>query len=182
MIMWSRLWETDVSHHTHERLAELFVLAYPRSAAKFSGARSWSSARPETRIVGTLDGHAVAHLGILRRFLRTDTGAGLLVGDVGLVAVHPDLHGRGVGGELLRRATAVLAGLDMPFGFLTCGNHVVPFYRSAGWHLLDGQVTRMIDSRNETVVYGEASMVLPVGAALSDWPAGQSVVRDGWEV
>lgn len=182
MITWTQLWETEVPHHTHERLAELFALAYPRGAAKFSGTRSWSNARPETRIVGTLDGRAVAHLGILRRFLRTEAGTGLLVGDVGLVAVHPDLHGRGVGGDLLRRATAVLARLDVPFGFLTCGNHVVPYYRSAGWHLLDGQVTRMIDSRNETVVYGEASMVLPVGAALSDWPHGQSVDRDGWEV
>lgn len=182
MITWSRLWESDVPRDTHEGLAELFAHAYPHSAAKFTGARSWSSARPECRIVGVLDGRPVAHLGVLRRFLRTGEGGSVLVGDVGLVAVHPDLHRQGIGGRLLHQAAGLLAELEVPFGFLTCGNHVVPVYRSAGWYRLDGQVTRMIDSRGDTVVYGEASMVLPVGAGLSDWPRGQSVDRDGWEV
>lgn len=182
MITWTQVWESDVPQDTHERLADLFAHAYPRSAAKFTGARSWSSARPETRIIGMVEGRAVAHLGILRRFLRTEAGDSVLVGDVGLVAVHPELHGQGVGGGLLSRATAVLAGLGVPFGFLTCGVHVVPFYRAGGWHLLDGQATRMINSRGESVLYGEASMVLPVVAELSEWPRGQSVDRCGWEV
>jgi GNAT superfamily N-acetyltransferase len=37
------------------------------------------------------------------------------------VGTDPPVRGRGVGAALLRRAEAVLRGLEMPFAFLTCG-------------------------------------------------------------
>jgi N-acetylglutamate synthase-like GNAT family acetyltransferase len=76
----------------------------------------------------------VARLGILRRFLRVaGRGTSQLVGDVGLLAVDPDVRGGGVGAQLLARAAVTLRDLDLPFGFLTCGEHVTPFYARAGW-------------------------------------------------
>jgi nodulation protein A len=63
----------------------------------------------------------IAHLGLLRRFLRVpDSGASLLVGDVGLVAVDPDFQGKGIGGELLNQTSRTMTDLALPFGFLTC--------------------------------------------------------------
>jgi len=75
----------------------------------------------------------VAHLGILRRFLRVaERDASQLVGGVGLVAVDPDLQGRGFGAELLARTALTLRALDLPFGFLTCDEQVAGFYAAAG--------------------------------------------------
>lgn len=182
MIAWSPAWEDDVGDDEHAALARLFARCYPRSRTPFTGARSWSSARPELRIVGRAGGRPVAHLGILRRFLRiAERDASQLVGDVGLVAVDPDLQGRGIGAELLARAAAVLRALELPFGFLTCGEHVAPFYAAAGWARVSNP-TRMIRADGRVQVYGGASMVLPVHAPLDAWPAGGTVDRNGLEV
>jgi nodulation protein A len=182
-LRWRLVWESDLSDEEHAALARLFGRAYPRHAERFSGGRSWSGARPEARVVGSLDDRPVAHLGLLRRFLRVPaTGASLLVGDVGLVAVDPDLQGRGIGRRLLDQARQVLLKLELPFGFLTCGPETVPFYRSGGWRLLEGQTTRMIDNRQRSEVYQGPALLLPVRARLTDWPHGHTVDRNGLEV
>jgi nodulation protein A len=182
-LRWRLVWESDLSDEEHAALARLFGRAYPRHAERFSGGRSWSGARPEARVVGSLDDRPVAHLGLLRRFLRVPaTGASLLVGDVGLVAVDPDLQGRGIGRRLLDQARQVLLELELPFGFLTCGPETVPFYRSGGWRLLEGQTTRMIDNRQRSEVYQGPALLLPVRARLTDWPHGHTVDRNGLEV
>lgn len=180
---WSLTWEDEVSDDEHIALARLFARAYPHSAATFTGARSWSGARPELRIVGRLDGRPVAHLGVLRRFLHVPAlDRSLLVGDVGLAAVDPDHHRRGIGTVLLQRAAATLHALDLPFGFMTPGHWVVPFYRSGGWSLIDGQTTRMIGPDQRVEDFDGPAMVLPVRAPLDDWPVGCRVDRNGLEV
>jgi nodulation protein A len=124
----------------------------------------------------------VAHLGVLRRFLRVpERDTSVLVGDVGLVAVAPQERGTGLGRELLRRGDAVLSGLDVPFGYLTCGERVAPFYERCGWVRAAGG-TRMIRADGRVQVYGGASMVREVRASLTDWPAGCLVDRNGLEV
>jgi nodulation protein A len=178
-LSWSLTWEDDVADEEHRALAGLFGRCYPHSRTPFTGARSWSSGRPELRLVGRDGDATVAHLGILRRFLRSGT-ASVLVGDVGLVAVDPAVQGRGIGAALLGRAAATLRELDMPFGFLTCGDHVAPFYATAGWRRVPNP-TRMVRADGRVQVYGGASMVLPVGAAIDDWPRG-AVDRNGLEV
>jgi nodulation protein A len=148
----------------------------------FTGARSWSSGRPELRLVGRSDGRAVAHVGVLRRFLRVaERSASVLVGDVGLVAVDPDVQGRGFGAQLLGRTASTLHDLELPFGYLTCGDQVAPFYATAGWMRMDGG-TRMVRADGRVQVYGGASMVLPVHAPLHEWPAGCLVDRNGLEI
>ncbi len=176
-VEWTSVWEDDVDDH--ECIATLLARAFPRSPTPFGGARSWSSARPELRLVGLADGRLVAHVGVLRRFLQIG-GQAQVVGDVGLVAVDPDRHGTGLGAELLVQARAVLAGLGMPFGFLTCAEHVAGFYARGGWARIGGP-TRMVRADGRVQLYGGVSMVLAVAAPLDEWPIGQ-VERNGLEV
>lgn len=173
---WSSVWEDDVDDHAG--IAALLARAFPRSRTPFGGERSWSSARPELRLVAR-DGAVVAHAGILRRFLQVG-GQPQLVGDVGLIAVDPDRHGTGLGAELLRRVADALAGLDLPFGFLTCGEHVAGFYERGGWARVPGP-TRMVRSDGTVQVYGGVSMVLPVVQEQAAWPSGR-IDRNGLEV
>jgi nodulation protein A len=179
---WALTWEDDLRADEHRRLAVLLAQAFPRSRTDFSGTRSWSSGRPELRLVAWRDGRAVAHLGILRRFLRlSERDTSVLVGDVGLVAVAPQEQGAGLGRELLRRGDAALRGLDVPFGYLTCGEHVAPFYERCGWRRVSGG-TRMIRADGRVQVYGGASMVRTVRASLDEWPDGCLVDRNGLEI
>jgi nodulation protein A len=179
---WALTWEDDVTAGEHGGIAALLAQAFPRSRTGFAGARSWSSGRPELRLVAWRDGRAVAHLGFLRRFLRVpERDTSVLVGDVGLVAVASQEQGTGLGRELLRRGDDVLRGLDVPFGYLTCGEHVAPFYERCGWVRVSGG-TRMIRADGRVQVYGGASMVREVYTLLADWPDGCLVDRTGLEV
>ncbi|WP_425570543.1 GNAT family protein [Pseudonocardia adelaidensis] len=44
-------WEDDLADDEHGRLAGLLGEAFPHPRADFSGTRSWSSGRPELRLV-----------------------------------------------------------------------------------------------------------------------------------
>jgi nodulation protein A len=110
-------------------------------------------ARPEARVVGRVDGATVAHLGIRRRVL---------------------------GQDLLAAAARELHRLELPYGYLTCGYHIVGFYERAGWVRVDNP-TRQLGSGGAIKIYGEASMLLPVRAGLEQWPAGL-LDRNGYEV
>ena len=182
-LKWAVSWENDITLERHEALAAMLARVYPLHAGLFSGGRSWSGARPEARIVASVGDRPVAHLGLLRRFLRvSDADASLLVGDVGLVAVDPDFQSQRVGVRLLDQAARAMTDLALPFGFLTCRPEVVPFYRSGGWQRLDGQVVRMIDNSQQPEVYDGPAMVLPVHARMTHWPHGSVVDRNGLEV
>jgi len=176
---WRLHWEADLAADDHVWLGALLAKIYPDHAATFRE-RSYSGARPEGRIVGYAGDSPIAHLGFLRRTLRTGE-ASVLVGDVGLVGVDPDHRGGGHGRRLLAEATATFDRLALPFGFLTCRPAVVPFYERGGWHRVAGQVTRMIDNAGRPETYTGPALVLPVRSPIHAWPAGP-VVRDGLEV
>ena len=173
---WTSVWEDDVVDHAE--LAVVLARAFPH-AGRIGGEQSWSSARPELRLVGRADGQVVAHAAVLRRFLQID-GRAQLVGDVGLVAVDPARHGSGLGAALLVRVREALCGLGMPFGFLTCGERVAGFYARGGWARVPGP-TRMIRADGRMQVYGGVSMVLALATPLDAWPSGR-IDRNGWEV
>ncbi|MGW0803313.1 GNAT family N-acetyltransferase [Nonomuraea sp. NPDC002799] len=161
-LQWAMVRETNVSSGTHKALAGMLARAYPAYAGIFSGRRSWAWARPEARMIGMADGRPVAHLGLLRQFEQmSESGERLLVGEVGLVAVDPDVQGRGLGRKLLAQTATELAGLALSFGFLTCSPAVVRFYEGAGWHQLS----------SSPVVAGDThTMILPLHASFSAWP------------
>ena len=172
-------WEDDVSDLEHDALGALLARCFPRSRAPFGPGRSWASARPELRLVASAGDRSVAHLAVLRRFLQIGDVA-QVVGDVGLVAVDPELQGAGVGAALLARCRTTLQGLGLPFGYLTTGPRVAGFYETGRWVAIPGP-TRMVRADGRVQVYGGVSMVLPVGRGIEEWPAGR-VDRKGWEV
>jgi nodulation protein A len=180
-LTWRLQWAADLSPADHDSLTALLLRIYPMRAKTFRDGRSWSGAIPEARVVGYDGARPVAHLGFLRRHLRIDDGS-LVVGDTGLVGVDPDYRGSGLGLQLLNECAAALRQLALPFGFLTCGHDVVPFYQRGGWQLLPGQVTRMIDNDLQPESFTGPTLALPVTARIEEWPTGRTVVRDGLEV
>jgi nodulation protein A len=178
-VSWAWTWEDDLDAGDHAALGALLARCFPRSFTPFGPGRSWSSARPELRLVGAVAGEPVAHVAVLRRFLQVG-GVPVPVGDVGLVAVDPDVQGCGLGAELLRRCRDRLVDLDLPFGFLTCGERVAGFYAACGWVRVPGP-TRMVRADGRVQEYGAASMVLAVRRGVAEWPVGR-VDRNGWEV
>jgi nodulation protein A len=178
-LSWVTTWEDDVGHAEHDALGALLAASFPHARAPFGPGRSWSSARPELRLVAWAGDRPVAHVAVLRRFLQIGDVA-QLVGDVGLVAVDPDHHRTGVGAALLAHCRATLRGLDLPFGYLTTGHRVAGFYATGGWVAVPGP-TRMVLADGRVRVHPDVSMVLPVHRPIEQWPPGQ-VDRNGWEV
>ena len=178
-VTWTLSWENDLGDEDHAALGALLARCFPRSFTPFGPGRSWSSARPELRLVGSVAGRPTAHVAALRRFLQVGD-VPVLVGDVGLVAVDPDAQGTGLGAALLEHCLTTLDGLGLPFGFLTCGERVAGFYATGGWVRVPGP-TRMVRADGRVQVYGGVSMVLPVRRGVEEWPAGR-VDRNGWEV
>ncbi|MGW6739573.1 GNAT family N-acetyltransferase [Streptomyces sp. NPDC055025] len=182
-LSWQSLAENDVGPDRHAALNELFKAAFPFTVDQFPGRRSWAGARPELRVIATADGRPVAHAGILRRFLRIGPRF-QLVGEVGLVAVHPGLQGTGLGRQLNDRVRTALELLDTPFGYLNCHPSVAGYYTAVGWHGLDGVVTRHYEPDDELTVTTTTAQpfVLPVGSPREAWPAGSPIERDGTEL
>ncbi|TGO05694.1 GNAT family N-acetyltransferase [Serinibacter arcticus] len=176
MTTWRTVRETDLTAADHTALAGLLARAFPETDLR---GRSWCSERPELRLVGTDDdGAPAAHLAVLRRFVRVGT-AEVLVADTGLVAVDPSRQGTGLGLALLTEAARVLAGLGVPFGFLTTGHDREGFYSRGGWRRTPTQLTRTIERDESVQVWREASLHLPLGRG--EFPSGE-ITRDGYEV
>jgi nodulation protein A len=177
VVRWETVREGHVPIEAHAELASLLRAAYPHFPSFFAGTRSWSYVRPELRVIGWADESAVATAGVLRRFIEVG-GNDQLVAIVGLVAVHPTRQRTRLGLALMRAVAGALSELDVPFGLLTCAPWHVSFYQQAGWHLLSPR--RMRYSPDDTAeprafVDGIATtaLVLPVSAALEDWPPGE---------
>ncbi|MFC5140853.1 GNAT family N-acetyltransferase [Actinomycetospora rhizophila] len=178
-LTWSVAWEIELDDAAHAGIAALLGRAYAQPQ-RFTGGRSWAGARPEVRVVARDGATPVAHAGIVRRFLRTlPEGRDVLVGDVGLVAVDPAHHRRGLGTALMARVVDVLVDLDVPFGFLSCGPAVEPFYRAAGWTRLPGVRVHLVDTHHRARVDEDPAMVHAAGRPLSAWPATRVLARDG---
>ncbi|WP_413376382.1 GNAT family N-acetyltransferase [Paenibacillus taichungensis] len=182
-LRWVLHWESDLSESDHRLLTRLLADIYPAHTARFKEACSWSGAQPEGRIVGYQGEHAVAHLGFVRRILRTEANEiGILTADVGLVGIRSDLQGKGVGRKLLHQIANVFKSLNIPYAFLTCREAVVPFYESGGWvRLLDSKV-KMIDNHYQPELYTGPAMILPSAVPFEQWPHGETIIRDGLEV
>lgn len=183
MTTWHLTWELDLTEDDHAALAPLLARSFTSSDL---GGRSWHSERPEARIIGRDDtGAPVAHLAFLRRFIRvqgshpSEGARSVLVADCGLVCVEPALHGTGLGRDLLRETARVLAGVEVPFGFLTTGDSLARFYAVGGWQLTPTQRTLTIEHDESLQDWSEASMFLPL--TETDFPHGV-IRRDGYEV
>nr|CAC82893.1 NodA protein [Rhizobium sp. STM 270] len=193
-VQWSLRWENELRLAEHAELAEFFRKSYGPTGAfnaqPFEGNRSWAGARPELRVIGYDALGVAAHIGLLRRFLKIG-GVDLLVAELGLYAVRPDLEGLGIS-HSMRVMYPALKELGVPFGFGT----VRPALEKHLTRLVErqGLATLMSGIRVRSThpdVYPELSpiriedvlvVVFPVGRSISEWPAGTIIDRNGPEL
>ncbi|MDA9453839.1 acyltransferase [Bradyrhizobium sp. CCBAU 21359] len=193
-VQWSLRWESELRLADHAELAEFFRKSYGPTGAfnaqPFEGNRSWAGARPEVRVIGYDARGIAAHIGLLRRFINVG-GVDLLVGELGLYAVRPDLEGLGIS-QAMRVMYPMLQQLGIPFGFGTVRpaleKHMTRLVERQGLAtLISGIRVRsthpdvypnLSPIRIEDVIV----VVFPVGRSISEWPAGTIIDRNGPEL
>ncbi|MBB4189078.1 nodulation protein A [Sinorhizobium terangae] len=177
----------------HVELASFFRKTYGPTGAfnakPFEGSRSWAGARPELRAIAYDSNGVAAHMGLLRRFIKVGE-VDLLVAELGLYGVRPDLEGLGIS-HSLRVMYPVLQQLRVPFGFGAVRHalqkHVERFGRHVPATVLSGIRVRstLPDARLDlppTRIEDVLVVVFPVESAMSDWPTATFIDRNGPEL
>ncbi|XSC42376.1 NodA family N-acyltransferase [Bradyrhizobium sp. RDT10] len=193
-VRWRVAWENEMRLADHIELSDFFRKTYGPTGAfnakPFEGHRSWAGARPELRIIGYDARGVAAHIGVLRRFIKVGD-VDLLVAELGLYGVRPDLEGLGIT-HSMRVMYPVLQKLGVPFGFGTVR------------HALKEHLTRLLARRGLATIISGVSvrstlpdvylklsptrvedvlvLVLPFGRPLSEWPTGTVIDRNGPEL
>ncbi|UKD51076.1 hypothetical protein L3Q65_24420 [Amycolatopsis sp. FU40] len=186
-VEWVTRWEGDLAHEEHDALSAMISLTFeridPGSSAHFRDGRSWAGERPEIRLYARNQKGVRAHISVKRRFVRV-SGRDQLVGDIGMVAVHPEAQRTGLGTETLRKLDDLLHVLSVPFGLVDCRHEIVNFYASNGWSLLPDSEIRCADNADPRTTLTVAGPVLirPVTEHLKEWPSGKIIERNGFEV
>ncbi|MEI9424262.1 NodA family N-acyltransferase [Mesorhizobium sp. Cs1299R1N1] len=192
-LRWRLCWENELSLDDHIELAEFFRKTYGPTgifhAKPFDGSKSWAGARPELRAIGYDSNGVAAHIGLLRRFIRIGA-VDLLVGELGLYGVRPDLEGLWIA-HSVRVMHPVLQELKVPFAFgavrPALRHHIARFSRNGLATIMPGIRVRstlpraLLDkppTRTEDVVL----IVLPIAQPISEWPAGTIIDRNGPEL
>ncbi|WP_244627583.1 NodA family N-acyltransferase [Microvirga tunisiensis] len=186
-------WENELQLADHVELAEFFRKTFGPTGAfnakPFEGSRSWAGARPELRAIGYDPRGVAAHLGLLRRFIKVGA-VDVLVAELGLYGVRPDLEGLGIG-HSIRALHPVLQELGVPFGFGTVRhalqNHVARFSRHGLATIVSGVCVRstLPDARLDkpsTRIEDVLIVVLPIGRSMCDWPSGTVIDWNGPEL
>jgi nodulation protein A len=176
-------WEGDLTLTVHQDIAYTLRQAYPDIAVLFPKARSWAGLRPELRLLAWTAAGVVGHYAVARRFIQVGR-ADQLVGETGLLAIHPDVHRRDLRADLLRRMGQVLGELGVPFGFTNLASDLIGPYRAAGWHELPGVRTTLCLARGPSrpVTIDYPAVVLPVTAPIEQWPPGTLIRLNGPEL
>nr|CDY73166.1 N-acyltransferase [Bradyrhizobium sp. ARR773] len=193
-VRWRVAWENELSLADHLELSDFFRKTYGRTgefnAKPFECGRSWAGARPELRIIG-YDAHGVAaHMGALRRFIKVGE-VDLLVAELGLYGVRPDLEGLGIT-HSMRVMYPELQKLGVPFGFGTVRHalkeHVTRLLARPGLAtIISGIRVRstladVYQNVSPTRIEDVLVLVLPFGQSISDWPTGTIIDRNGPEL
>ncbi|KRP98885.1 acyltransferase [Bradyrhizobium yuanmingense] len=193
-VQWSRRWESELGLTDHAELSEFFRKSYGPTGAfnaqPFQGSRSWAGARPEVRVIGRDARGVAAHVGLLRRFIKVG-GVDLLVAELGLYAVRPDLEGLGIS-HAMRVMYPILQDLGVPFGFGTVRSalekHMTRLVERQGLAtLMHGIRVRstqpdVYPNLSPTRIEDVVVVVFPVGSSISEWPAGTVIDRNGPEL
>ncbi|MDA9413989.1 MULTISPECIES: NodA family N-acyltransferase [Bradyrhizobium] len=193
-VQWSLRWESELRLADHAELAEFFRKSYGPTGAfnaqPFEGSRSWAGARPELRAIGSDARGVAAHIGLLRRFIKV-CEVDLLVAELGLYAVRPDLEGLGIS-HAMRVMYPVLQELGVPFGFGTVRSalekHMKRLVERQGLAtLMHGIRVRstqpdVYPNLSPTRLEDAIVVVFPLGRSISEWPAGTVIDRNGPEL
>lgn len=156
-------------------LRSLLIAAYPQFA-DFWASRSYWGSEPEWHLcLADPTGVPAAQLGCGRRVAEVGGREVTLVG-VGGVATHPAFQRRGMGSRLLRELHTFLHMLpEVEFAFLQCREEVVPFYERCGFVRVLGPAQYLDPDEGQWVTDSGPTLILPVHAALRDWPVGETV-------
>ncbi|ARQ13185.1 nodulation protein NodA 1 (plasmid) [Rhizobium etli] len=192
-VRWKLCWENELQLADHVELSDFFRKTYGPTglfnAKPFEGSRSSAGARPELRAIGYDQSGVAAHMGLLRRFIKVGT-VDLLVAELGLYGVRPDLEGLGIG-HSIHALSPTLQDLQVPFAFGAVRpelrRHVERFGRRGPVTVLSEIRVRstLPDARLDkppTRVEDPLVIVLPVGRPMSDWPTGTMIDRNGPEL
>ncbi|MGY8684595.1 NodA family N-acyltransferase [Bradyrhizobium sp. UFLA05-153] len=193
-LQWRTCWENDLQLADHVAISEFFRKAYGPTGAfnaqPFEGNRSWAGARPELRVIGYDDHGVAAHIGALRRFIKVGE-IDLLVAELGLYAVRPDLEGLGIS-HSMRVMYPVLKQLGVPFGFGTVRqeleNHIFRLLGLPGLAtIVPGIRVRstlpdIYTNLPPTRVDDALLVVFPIARSMSEWPTGTIIERNGPEL
>ncbi|CCM80391.1 NodA family N-acyltransferase [Rhizobium mesoamericanum] len=190
---WKLRWENELDLADHVELADFFRKTYGPTgtfnAKPFEEARSWAGARPELRAIGYDARGVAAHMGLLRRFIQVDS-TDLLVAELGLYGVRRDLKGLGIS-HSLRTVLPVLQQLAVPFAFGTVRpqlhKHIQRFSRYSPVTILKNIQVRstLREARVDKApvrLEDPLVIVLPISKLMSDWPAGNTIDRNGPEL
>ncbi|GGL05335.1 GNAT family N-acetyltransferase [Deinococcus radiotolerans] len=165
----------DLTPRLEAGLRCLLIAAYPQFADFWAGASYWGS-EPDWHLwLAGVAGTPVAQLGCGQRVAEVGGRDVTLVG-VGGVATHPACQGRGVGRRLLRALHAfLLTRPDVEFAFLQCREEVVPFYERGGFLRVPNAAHYLDPDEGQWVTDSGPTLILPVHAALAEWPVGETV-------
>ncbi|MEX3693946.1 NodA family N-acyltransferase [Paraburkholderia sp. BR14263] len=192
-VQWKLCWENELQLSDHLELAHFFRTTYgptgPFNAKPFDGGRSWAGARPELRAIAYDSQGVAAHMGSLRRFIKVGA-TDVLVAELGLYGVRPDLEGLGIS-QSIRAMYPVLQELRVPFAFGTVRhalkNHFTRLCRHGMGTIIPGVRVRstlpnvhldLPATRVEDVL----AVILPIDRAMSEWPHGTQIERNGPEL
>nr|CAD43942.1 acyltransferase [Cupriavidus taiwanensis LMG 19424] len=192
-VQWKLRWENDLELSDHLELAEFFKATYgptgPFNAKPFSGGRSWAGARLELRAIAYDSQGIAAHMGALRRFIKVNS-ADVLVAELGLYGVRPDLEGFGIS-HSIRAMYPVLQELRIPFAFGTVRHELKTHFSRLCRHGL-GTIIEGIRVRStlsnvhldlpSTRVEDVLVVVMPINSSLQEWPSGETIERNGPEL
>ncbi|WP_201413637.1 NodA family N-acyltransferase [Mesorhizobium sp. J8] len=192
-VRWKLSWESELQLEDHVELAKFFRESYGPTGAfnakPFEGSKSWAGARPELRAIAYDSAGVAAHMGLLRRFIKIGT-VDLLVAELGLYGVRPDLERLGIG-HSIRAVHPILQELNVPFAFGTVRQalhrHIERFSQHSPLTILSGIRVRSTLPQPRldlppTRVDDALVTVLPVGRPISDWPPGTMIDRNGPEL
>ncbi|MBY2996363.1 NodA family N-acyltransferase [Rhizobium leguminosarum] len=192
-VRWKICWENELEASDHAELAEFFCKTYGPTGAfnakPFETGRSWGGARPERRAIAYDSRGVASHMGVLRRFIKVGT-TDLLVAELGLYGVRPDLEGLGIA-HSVRAMFPVLRELSVPFAFGTVRhamrNHMERYCRDGTANMMTGLRVRstlpdahpdLPATRTEDVLV----LVVPLDRPMTEWPAGSLIERNGSEL
>lgn len=194
-VRWRVCWENELELAEHIELSEFFRKTYGPTgefnAKPFEGGRSWAGARPELRVIGYDANGIAAHISALRRFIKVGE-VDLLVAELGLYGVRPDLEGLGIT-HSMRVMYPLLQQLGVPFGFgavrQALQKHVTKLVGRQGLAtILAGVSVRStrpdihLDLPPTRTDHDLVVLVFPIGRPISEWPAGTMIDRNGPEL
>lgn len=194
-VRWRVCWENELELAEHIELSDFFRKTYGPTgefnAKPFEGGRSWAGARPELRVIGYDANGIAAHISALRRFIKVGE-VDLLVAELGLYGVRPDLEGLGIT-HSMRVMYPLLQQLGVPFGFgavrQALQKHVTKLVGRQGLAtILPGVSVRStrpdihLDLPPTRTDHDLVVLVFPIGRPISEWPAGTMIDRNGPEL